>query len=238
MSEKHIIETLGSVSKVENIRALEHHIITNTFVVETLEPFPGYHGVNFLTDDIVKKSVFFVIKQRISAEILCRAVAKMRKYLPFPFDAAIAELTIFNQMYHAIRIKRFVSMENIDNLHHAFRDEGFEFVKRRKIGTTKGIIRIKKYMLLEDAGDGLYFDSIDTNIAYFALPAWLNWKMFEEITLQLKHNLPESDFDLALGVIFRRTGLVDVVRVFADKPDVELLKTLKTKYEEAIRRIL
>jgi hypothetical protein len=54
----------------------------------------------------------------------------------------------------------------------------------------------------------------------------------------MKHNLPDKNFDVALGVIFRRTGLMDVVRVYGEKPTVELLEMLKEKYEDAIKRIL
>ena len=237
MSEEHIIETLGSVSKVENLSTLNHSIIPNTFVIETIEPFPGYHGGNFLLDDVTKKSVFFILREKTTAENLCRTVAKIRKFLNFSFDAAIAEITVYNQHFNAIRIKRFEKIENINELQQAFSYEGFQFLKPRKINAP-GIIKVKKYMLLKEYSPDIYLDQIDTNIAYFRLPVHLTWKIFEEITIRLKHNLPDKNFDVALGVIFRRTGLIDVVRIYNEKHDMNQISMLKEKYEEAIKRIL
>ena len=49
MATTRIIETMGSISKVEKLKTLDNNILENTLVLEEIEPFPGYHGANLPT---------------------------------------------------------------------------------------------------------------------------------------------------------------------------------------------
>jgi len=53
MAEKVIIETFGSITKVEQPHTLESNILDNTFVLEASKPFPGYHGENLPSEPIL-----------------------------------------------------------------------------------------------------------------------------------------------------------------------------------------
>ena len=44
MSGNKIIETMGSIAKVEKLETLDSNILVNTLALEEVEPFPGYHG--------------------------------------------------------------------------------------------------------------------------------------------------------------------------------------------------
>jgi hypothetical protein len=78
----------------------------------------------------------------------------------------------------------------------------------------------------------------DTNASYFSIPKEISWQEFFDITLKIKRNLTEKDFDVALGGIFRRLGLVDIVRVYTAKNvSVETLKMLQEKYITEIKKI-
>jgi hypothetical protein len=47
MSGNKIIETMGSIAKVEKLETLDSNVLVNTLALEEVEPFPGYHGANF-----------------------------------------------------------------------------------------------------------------------------------------------------------------------------------------------
>ena len=56
MAENKIIETFGSITKVEQLHTIDSNILDNTFVLETFEPFPGYHGENLPSEEEILNS--------------------------------------------------------------------------------------------------------------------------------------------------------------------------------------
>jgi hypothetical protein len=40
------IESIGVLLKEETLQTVEHYVLENTLVLESIEPFPGYHGQN------------------------------------------------------------------------------------------------------------------------------------------------------------------------------------------------
>lgn len=237
MAKQHIIETLGSVYKEEKLRNLNHSIIENTFVLETLEPYPGYHGTNMPPTDSQKTpySVFFIFKNWYSTEHIFRMTRKIKKYFKKPFDATPAELKVYNFNFDALRIKDLESYDYLQELQQCFRDEGFLFAKPKKVDT-KGIMKIKKYLLIEQKSDTIYYDTEDDNMAYLEIPVNLSWKQFEEITHSIRRNIDYKKWDAAMGVIFRKSALIDMVRIYDPDCSMENLEMLHAKYLNEIQR--
>ena len=65
MATTRIIETMGSISKVEKLETLDNNILENTLVLEEIEPFPAYHGAN-LPSGYNPTAVYLVIKKKLS----------------------------------------------------------------------------------------------------------------------------------------------------------------------------
>lgn len=236
MNSNLLIETFGTIIKEESLATLDHNIIENTFVVETMFPFPGYHGSNFSEQQMLPKSVFFILKSWVSTEDLFRMIKNIKKYFKHEFDASPAELVINNIHYDAIRVKDLKSMSFIEELQRHFRDEGVQFLKSKKVDT-KGIIKIKKYLLLTQINDNIWLDRDNESFAYIRVPVKLNWQVFENMTINIRRNIQHKNFDAAQGVIFRKSGIIDVVRVFDIDLKIENLEILLNKYLEEIRKL-
>ncbi|UCG28714.1 MAG: hypothetical protein JSV24_04975 [Bacteroidales bacterium] len=233
MAEKVIIETFGSITKVEMLHTLESNILENTFVVEAYEPFPGYHGEN-LPSDPIPHHIFLVTKKDYPEETILRVSQKIRKYFKHSFGARQGELHIFNSRLNCIRVKDLSSFELIPELQSCYQSEGIEFMRKRTYNNT-GLIKINKYFELRELGDGIFKDLIDLQMFYLEIPDHLNWKLFEQITHSIKNNMDNRNFDAALGVLYRN-DLTDVVRIYEKGCSLDKLKQIRKKYIEEIRR--
>jgi hypothetical protein len=133
-----------------------------------------------------------------------------------------------------IRFKDLKSYDEMPAILKAFENEGIEFMTNRKIEPFSGIIKVKKYFLVEVLSEYLFQDAEEPNMHYFAIPVQLRFGQFEKITIELKHNIDNPNFDAALGTIFRKSGVIDVIRIYDDKCTPERLSLIRSKYLQAI----
>jgi hypothetical protein len=50
--------------------------------------------------------------------------------------------------------------------------------------------------------------------------------------------MEDPKFDAALGTIFRKSGLIDLIRIYDDKCTPERLNFIRTKYIQAINNLI
>ena len=231
------IETIGFIIKEEILESLNHDIIPNTFVLINRDPFPGYHGQDLPGESANIDSVFFVTKQKYSTEQIYRASNNIKRYFVHEFDAVQAEVNVFNDKFPCIRVRNLKSFDQIAELQSCLKDEGFKFAKRQKVSTS-GLIKVYKNFNLEQTEDFFYTDLEDKEMLYFELPAFLTWKMFEKITYSIKNNMTNHNFDLAQGGIYRKNGLLELVRVYEENCNMDKVKELRNKYLAEIKKHL
>ena len=231
------IETIGFIIKEEILESLNHDIIPNTFVLINKEPFPGYHGQDLPGESANLDSVFFVTKPKYSTEQIYRASKNIKRYFVHEFDAVQAEVNVFNDKFPCIRIRNLKNFEQVAELQSCFKDEGFKFAKRKKVNTS-GLIKIYKNFHLEQAEEFFYTDLEEKEMLYFEIPTFLTWKMFEKLTYSIKNNMNSSNFDLAQGGIYRKNGLLELVRVYEENGDLSKAKELREMYLSEIKKHL
>jgi hypothetical protein len=233
MAENKIIETFGSITKVEQLHTIDSNILDNTFVLETFEPFPGYHGEN-LPSESIPHHIFLVTKKEYLQENVLRISKKIRQYFKHSFGACQGELHIFNSKLSCIRIEDLPSFDLIAELQSCYQSEGIEFMRKRTFNNT-GLIKVNKYFELRELEDGVYKDLIDMRMFYLEIPNLLTWKLFEQITFSIKNNIDNRNFDAALGLLYRK-DLIDVVRIFERECSLEKLALIRKKYLDEIHR--
>ncbi len=234
MEVKTIIQTMGSIAKVEDLKVLHTNILPNTMVMEESEPFPGYHGANLPTG---KEPfwLFFLTQKPYSLERIIRTTQSIKKYFKLDFDATAGNICMYNDRFGCIRIRNLGRYELISELQACYRDEGIKLLKKKKI-KGQAIIQIKKYFELEMLKEGLYKDLEDKNMFYLVISENLTWKHFKKITEHIKRNHPEWHFDAALGSVFFKE-ILDVVRIYSSDIDPDQLKMLRETYEKEIRKV-
>jgi hypothetical protein len=231
---KNLIETIGTISKEELLETVDYLIIPNSLVLETTLPFPGYH--HHLHIQTAPSSIFIVTNKQYEFDEILRAKQSIDKYAKFNFDASAAKMEIGNEIYNAIRILDIDSFEQISTIQDYFRNEGFVFRKARKI-KSMGLIHIRKFFNLSEIDEGIYIDNYDNTKAYFTLAKFLSWRLFERITHSVKNNWDYKDFDAAIGSFLLKGKIIDIVRVYQEKIELERIPQIIERYNSEINRI-
>jgi hypothetical protein len=227
------IQTIGSMAKEELLQNIESNVLPNTFVIENREPFPGYHGKNLPTEPI-PDSIFFITQTVYTYEKILRLGQKIRKFMNLYFDACYAKICVFNDTYHAIRIRDIDNYTVIQEIQQYFLDEGVKYKKNKKI-ETHGIIQLRKHFDIKYIGDNIYTDNRDDSMYYLAIPYQLSWSLFRDVTKKIKNNIDNSNFDAALGSFYFR-DIVEFIRIYAKNLDMERLMIIRNKYIDALEK--
>ncbi len=235
MSEKNILETVGTITKKEILSTIEHNT-EKALVLETRKPYPGYHGTT-IPDQLNPMSLFFVTDKKYTGESIIRANMAVKKEFNDTFDAVPGQITVFNSLTPCIRIKDLKSYDKVTQLIKLYRKNGVDFMKSRKLDEFAGLIKIRKYFELEKFDENLYKDLQIPEMAYFVIPGLLSWSVFENLTQNMKVNPEYNNFDAALGVFFTPQGVIDTVRIFKRQIDMEEIKLLKSRYLQEINRL-
>lgn len=232
MSQKILLETIGTIEKKEMLGPVGY----KELVLEAFQPFPGYFGTT-VPDRLKPNSLFAITRSKYTEEKIIRVIQKVKSEAKYLFDGTPGLVTLYNMLNPCIRFKDLESYDDLPPILKAFENEGIEFMGNRKIEPFVGLIKVKKYFLVEVISDHLFRDVEEPNIHYFAIPVQLRFNQFEKITIDLKHNLPDPKFDAALGSIFRKSGLIDVIRIYDESCDPGKCELVRTRYLQAIHNL-
>lgn len=233
--ESTCIETIGYISKVETVNAVDHNILPHTLVLEAVEPFPGYHGKN-LPSDMPPMYLFLITREKYSFEEISRASSVIRKEFPHNFDAVYGDIKIFNDSYPSIRIMGLNSFEPIAKLQELFEKQGFKFSKNKQLKEC-AIIKLHKTFNLEEIEDGIFKDLSEPGMNYIQISKKIGWNDFQKISHTIKNNIDYVNFDAALGYFFRHNGVVDMVRIYSKNIDLPYLNSIKKLYNSEIDKL-
>lgn len=232
MDKKLVIETIGTLTKIENVESIQ---VSDWLVLENSQPYPGYHS-QFDADSEKPRTLFFITKDRISQEVLLRKGELVQQHFNQPFDATPCQLTIYSDVYYGIRIKYLKNFSLIPELIRCYIDEGISFRKFRKISEA-ATITIFKYFCLEELMPGIYQDMDEKYERYVEVSQELAMDVFVKLSRIVKNNMPNSNFDAALAVFHRKHGIVDAVRVFESTCTIDRLKSIQAEFEAQLKRM-
>lgn len=225
---------MGTLLKEETLQTVDHCIMPNTLVLESLEPFPGYLGDN-LPCDTKPDSLSLITDKLYPIEDLFRISQYIGADKHIRLDACPVEIFIHNTTINGIRIKGLTSYTSISDLQGCYIDKGIFFLKGKYL---KGpsLIRVNKVFSLEHIEDNIYKDHDDDLTWYVSIPYHFNWELFKAVTMNVKNNLDNSNFDCALGFIYQKI-IIEFVRIYGKNMDSNRLRLIRNKYLEEIRRI-
>jgi len=231
-----VFETVGSISKRETMASIEASFCNGALVLENKIPFPGYYHATIPDKKgLNPRSIFLMTKKFHPEEEVMRLNHSIKKEFRKSLDATVGEVSLFNETRPCIRIKNIESFESIAKLIELYRKYDIHFLKFRIVRPYSGQIKIRKYFALTSPEPGFYYDAHDENMCYFQIPAYLNWNEFEKLTIDLKRNMEYNKFDAALGTIYRKNCLIDMIRIYDEHLNIEKIETIKKRYIAAIK---
>ncbi len=231
---KILVETIGIVEKKETISNVGY----SDLVLETSHPFPGYHGTT-VPDKDNPRALFFITRSQYPAEDIVRISQDIKENTKIDFDGTPAHVSLPNDtMASCVRIKGLMDYQEVPELLKHYKDAGISFASNRKMDPYSGIIRVRKMFMLEGSSDCTLQDADTREMRYFQLPRKINWDEFEKMTVHIKRNMEDPNFDAALATIFRKNGLIDYIRIYDIDCTAEKLKLIRNKYLQEIKRTL
>ena len=233
--DKKIIKSMGLISKEESVAPSGMLADSKYLIFETAQPYPGYHGAN-LPEVYNPESFFIATKESYDDEKIVRAVMDVKKDLRFSFDGAPATIVNAQEYYNVIRI-RYIKAPNIPVLLDAFSEQGIELIKNKKINKFSAILKIRKFFNLQELAEGIYEDMDQKLFSYLMIPCYLSWEDFKSLTLNLKYNMEDNNFDAARAEIYYENGLLDLVRIYDHHSSLKKLTFIRDKYLEYISKL-
>ena len=237
------IEALGYIVKRETLATLKYKEALPVLVLEDMAPFSGYYdmyGVPRADRDLIPRSIFLVVKafHEQNEDDFIRLTQKIKRLHPeYLFDAIFGQLTVMNELSQCIRLK-MPDMSILPKLIGLYRAGGVVFARSREIRDFSTVIKVRKYFLLEEIGEGMYKDAEQADTYYLEVPREPDWIDFGDICTNIRNNYDFKSFDAAVGSMYRQCGLVDFVRIYGLGITLERLSYLKDKFTSEIIRAI
>jgi hypothetical protein len=229
-----IYQTLGALAKEETLKTVEHNVLPNSFVLESEEPYPGYHGANLPTGTR-PEAIFLMIREKLSTEKIIRISQNIKTKTNLVFDAAPGKICIYNETYYCIRIRSIDSYEIIPDIQSNYVKKGIDFMKKKKVHAP-GLIQLKKSFYLEELNEDVLQDLDDERMYYLRIGRQVSWEKFKHITQKIKNNIDNNNFDAALAAIYAKE-VIDLIRIYAKDLDTDRLNFLEEKYREELSKL-
>jgi hypothetical protein len=229
-------EVTGNLNKEETVHALTDYKLKNTFVVIADEPYPGYHYHKIDARMIEQNTaVFLVTRTRNTWASIIRATEKINKFLDEPIDASYANLFLFNVPHYSIRIMGLKNMEELETIQKAYQEEGFVFMKNKRMLKPRAtFFKVKKFFNLKELEEGIYKN--EEGMIYFTINRKIEWEMFRKMTLNVKSNISNNNYDVVDGSFYMNHKLVDFIRIYKPDCSLDLIKEIRGKYQKQIQK--
>jgi len=229
-------EVTGYLNKEETVHALNEYKLKNTFVVIADKPHPGYHYHNINARLVERNtSIFLITRNRHTWASVIRATDNINKFLDEPIDATYANLNLFNIPHYAIRIKGLKDFGELETIQKAYQDEGFVFMRNKRMNKPRPtFFKVKRFFDIKEIEEGIYVGN--DGMSYIVIDKKIEWELFRKMTLYVKSNIANNNYDIVNGAFYMNKTLVDVIRIFKPDCNVELMREIKEKYQKQIQK--
>ena len=229
---KGTFEVIGYINKEEQVSGLTQSILKNTFVIDISHPFPGYSQQEKLTKMQAPRGIIFITNQKYDWNRILRTTEKINSFLDYRINGSYTNIMLWNKLYHGLRIKGIPSYEEIPIVQHAYQEEGYVFTKARPMKEDlTAQMRVKKFFQLEEIGDRIYKDTENEAMSYIFIHHMLNWELFRKISMKIKNNISNRNYDVVDGALYLNNRMVDMIRVYKPDASLDLLKEIRDSYD-------
>lgn len=242
MEEPTTIESLGFLIKRETLSLLASEHKFNEFILEDMDPYPGFYDQYHLplTEQEKKPRSIFAVTKELSFEQMndfIRMTSNIKKNFTYRFDAVLGKVVFHNSPVTCIRIY-MDDYSALPQLIEQYKQHGIEFLPTKAVKEYSSLIYIVKYMVLEQIIPTIYKDTELKDTYYFSVSKHVDWDKFEIITASVRNNNNHKVYDAAQGGYYSHDGIVELVRIYDTKATLDNLLFLREKYETEIARSL
>jgi len=233
MKTKQLIHVNGLIIKEESIVPVTAGIAKNTCVAEANTPYSDYFGVAPFNMITKPNSLFLFTIPYYTLEETLRFAQLIDFCSMHKLNIASSVLDFGAEHHPAIRIKNFPDYKMIPRLQECFTEQGVEFAKKVRIGSS-AVIRTSKCFSLEKAEENIYIDQLQEKTAYIALTRLIKHDYFLQVITDIRNNTKCPMFDAARGAILLDSKITDIIRIYSGHLDLEMLKCIRDNFEHSV----
>ena len=234
MTPDQIIETTGCITKVERLTSLEEGALSNTLVLKSKNPFPGYKIRKDITGNIMLNPVYLILMYRYFPE----KVERISKILTGKYDNCsfrYGEIVFQNNIFPCIRVKGLKEDKMVSRVQTDYKNNDIKFASFKKIDC-QAKIKVLKHFKIAEISNGIYRDLYEGEKFYFIIAGQINWRLLVHLTLNIRKNIDNANFDAALGIINRFSGPEDVIRIFDQDKTLKRALEIKNRFIKELKR--
>jgi len=231
MKTNNLIKVCGSITKRESMASGTYNILKNTCVAEANFPYSGYYGS--VPEQADLNSLFLFTTHYYSLEEVLRIAQNIDSCYMEKVNVATASLDFVHHKYSAIRVKYFTDYEHIHLLQTCCIKAGVEFAKKVHVSDF-AFVRVTKCFVLEELEEGIYIDNKEDHKGYITIPKQISNSEFSDILIDIRNNTDCKLFDAAMGAMIINSQVKDMVRIFSENLNVQLLKCIKERLVKSI----
>lgn len=230
MDANKVIETIGSITKMESLQTLEQNVIENSLVLASVDPFPGFKLQSDSAGILNKpNSIFIALRYRYAPEKINRINKDLREKKMVERYPSFGEIITRNQILPCIRIKNLENYNIIPDIQHFYKSNDLQLMGFKRFNEIARIKIFKTFQLIE-IGEGLYRDLNEGEKIYIRIPQVIHWNQFDYISKKIKFSLENRNFDAALGIIYRFCGPENVIRIYDHDKTLNRANQLKSMF--------
>lgn len=233
MKTTQLIQVSGAIIKEESIALITANIIENTSVAEANMPYSNYYGVAPFNMPTKPNSLFLFTAHYYTLEEALRYAQLIELHCMHTLNIAVSVLEFTDGQYPAIRIKNLPEYKMIHQLQDCFAEQGVKFAKKVHVGKT-AVIKTNKCFSLEQIDENIFLDHLQEKTGYIALSKLIHQDKYLEIMAEIKNNVNCAMFDAARGAILLDSKITDIIRIYSENLDIDLLKCIQNKFEKVI----
>ena len=231
MKTNNLIKVCGSITKKESLIPVNYNILKNTYVAEANNPYFGYYGM--VTEQANPNSLFLFTTHYYTLEEVLRFTQNIDSCYMEKVNVATASLDFGHHKYFAIRVKYFPDYEHIHLLQSYCIKEGVEFIKKVHMSDF-AFVKVNKYFVLEEIEEGIYFDKKEDHKGYITIPKQISNSEFSNILIDIRNNADCKLFDATIGAMIINSRVKDIIRIYSENLNVQLLKCIKERFAKSI----
>jgi len=234
MSSNDIIKVCGSITKKESLVKLNDNILPHTVVAEANLPYSNYYGR--IPRKAKPNSLFLFTDRYYSLEEVLRFNQHVDFCAKNEVDVASAIMQFSGECSPAIRIKNFPDYQHLGILQKCYSEQGVKFSRKQSLDPEM-MVTVNKCFVLKQVADGVFWDEKEKDEGYILISKYLKYEQFEELMRAVFNNSECRIFDAAMGGLIIDGKAVDIIRVYSEHLDLDLLKCVQQEVAKQIRNI-
>lgn len=234
MNSNDILKVCGSITKKESLIKLKDNILPHTVIAEANQPYSNYYGR--VPRKAKPNSLFLFTARYYSLEEALRFNQNVDICTENKVDVASAIMQFSGDCSPAIRIRNFPDYENLATLQKCYADLGMKFSRKQNL-EPETMVTVNKCFVLRKVEEGIFWDEKEKDEGYILISKYLKYEEFEELMRAVFNNSKCRIFDGAMGGLIIDGKALDIVRVYSEHLDLELLKCVQQEITKQIEKI-